>query len=131
METNNRIKMKTVKTNNLEFENLTPQIFEFKLTKPDQEYIGFDNNYLILDLGEKKTGDFATSNFMFRSDEYKITSTGASCGCTKPSFQNTADGQFVTVAFDPSKITKNTSKWFTLYLNNSVKAIKINLIINK
>ena len=123
--------MENIKTQDFELQNLTPQIGGFRLTKPREEYTGFDTNYLILDLGEKKKGDFATCNFLFNSDVYKITSTGASCGCTNPTFQNTPDGQVVTVAFNSNLITKNVSKWFTLYLNNSARKIKINLLINK
>ena len=130
METN-IIKMDTIKTNDFKIINNTPLICEFKLTKPNEEYTGFDTNYLILDLGEKEKGDFATCNFMFISDLYKITSTGSSCGCTNPTFQNTDDGQFVTVVFDSKKITKRVDKWFTLTLNNYLKKLKINLIINK
>ena len=123
--------MEKIVTKDLEIENLTPQIGTFKLTKPTEEYTGFDTNYLILDLGDKNKGDFTTCNFTFKSDKYKITSTGSSCGCTNPIFQNTEGGQFVTVVFDSKKITKNVSKWFTLYLNNSESELKINLIINK
>ena len=103
--------MDIIKTNDFEIINNTPQIGDFKLTKLDQEYTGFDTNYLILDLGEKEKGDFATCNFMFISDVYKITSTGSSCGCTNPTFQNTDDGQFVTVVFDSKKITKCVIKF--------------------
>lgn len=123
-----------MQTDKFEIKNLTPEIGTFRATNSDQPFTGFDKNYLILDMGTKSVGEFATVNFMFISDEFKITSTGAACGCTKPSFQNTPDGQFVTVEFDPSKITANVSKWFTLYLNNradDANRIKINLIINK
>lgn len=123
--------MEKITTEKFEIENLTPQIGVFKLKKPNEPYTGFDTNYLILDLGEKEKGDFSTCNFMFKSDEYKITSTGSGCGCTNPTFQNTDDGQFVTVIFDSNKITKNVDKWFTLHLNNSKYQLKINLIINK
>lgn len=123
--------MNKIETEFFSIENATPLIGEFKFTIPLGEYTGFDNNYLILDLGEKEKGEFATCNFMFISKEYKITSTASSCGCTNPSFQNTEEGQFVTVKYDPNKITKGVDKWFTLYLNNSLKKIKINLIINK
>ena len=131
METNNIVKMENIKNKDFEIQNLTPQIGEFKFTKPQEEYTGFDTNYLILDLGEKKKGDFATCNFIFKSSKYEITSTGSSCGCTNPTFQNTPDGQFVTVTFNSNLITKGVSKWFTLYLNNSETKIKINLWINK
>ena len=123
--------MENKKTETFEILNTTPTMGEFKLTKPEEEYTGFDKNYLILDMGEKTKQDITTCNFMFKSDTYKITSTGASCGCTNPSFQNTEEGQFVTVQFKSSLITKNVDKWFTLYLNNSEKKIKINLWINK
>ena len=123
--------MERLETSEFSITNETPQIGEFKLTQPESTYTGFDSNYLILDLGEKEKDAFATCNFTFRSDLYKITSTGSSCGCTNPSFQNTEDGQFVTVVFDSKQITKNVSKWFTLSLNNGVKKLKINLIINK
>ena len=122
--------MNIVETESFKITNYTPEICSFRLSKPEENYTGFDTNYLILDLGEKEKGDFATCNFMFESDEYKITSTGSSCGCTNPTFQNTPDGQFVTVVFDSSKITKKVSKWFTLSMNNTVKKLKINLVIN-
>ena len=122
--------MNIVEIESFKITNYTPEICSFRLSKPEENYTGFDTNYLILDLGEKEKGDFATCNFMFESDEYKITSTGSSCGCTNPTFQNTPDGQFVTVVFDSSKITKKVSKWFTLSMNNTVKKLKINLVIN-
>lgn len=113
-------------------ESLTPLIGDFKTSKPDEPYTGFNKNYLVLDLGKKEKGDFATVNFSFESEKYKITSCGASCGCTKPSFQNIDGKQVVTVYYDPSKITKNVEKNFTLYLNNDMELkIKSLLIINK
>lgn len=122
-----------IKGKDFEIKNLTPQMGQFKLTDPKKEYTGFDTNYLVLDMGSKQKGDHATCNFLFTSDTLKITSTGASCGCTKPSFQMTEkdNEQFVTVVFDPRQITKNVSKWFTLYLNGVEKQIKVNLVINK
>ena len=98
--------MEKITTEKFEIENLTPQIGVFKLKKPNEPYTGFDTNYLILDLGEKEKGDFSTCNFMFKSDEYKITSTGSGCGCTNPTFQNTDDGQFVTVIFELEPIVR-------------------------
>lgn len=118
-------------TEDLKIINLTPQIGIFRLTKPEKKYTGFDNNYLILDLGEKKKGDFATCNFIFESEEFKITSTGSSCGCTNPSFQTIDGKQMVTVVFNPNLIKKDIDKWFTLYFNNDMLSqLKINLLIN-
>ena len=47
METNIIIKMENIKNKDFEIQNLTPQIGEFKFTKPQEEYTGFDTNYLI------------------------------------------------------------------------------------
>lgn len=125
--------MSEIITEDFKIQNLTTQIGEFRITNPDQPFNGFDKNYLILDMGEKTKGDFATCNFLFKSEKFKITSTGSSCGCTNPSFQNTGenDSQFVTVVFDPNKIEKNVNKVFTLYMNNDQNIrMKINLKIN-
>lgn len=91
------------------------------------------HDWLILDFGQKSKGDLVELGFLFKSEKYKITSTSASCGCTNPTFQSTPDGyQFVNVKFDSSRVTKNVSKWVTLYMDGTTKQkIKINLIINK
>jgi hypothetical protein len=122
----------TIQGKDFTIENITPQLATLYPKNQNVEYNGFDTNYLILDFGEKVVGDNTTCNFIFRSDKYKIISSGSSCGCTNPSFQDTeeANKQHVTIKFDSSKITKNVSKVFTLYITGNHK-LEFNLIINK
>lgn len=122
----------TIQGRDFSIENITPQLATIYPKNQNVPYTGFDTNYLILDFGEKNVGDNTTCQFLFRSDTLKIISTGSSCGCTNPVFQDTEEPnkQHVTIKFDSSKVTKNVSKVFTLYVTGN-KKIEFNLIINK
>ena len=115
-------------------ENLNPTIGTLYPLFPDREYTGFDNNTLVLDFGnDRKPGDITTINFLFKSDEYKISTTSASCGCTNPTYRKTENNNeyHVTIEFRSDQITQNVSKWATLYLNNNRFMLKINVVMNR
>lgn len=124
--------MQLIKGQEFEIINNLDKVAEIYPVNQNKEYTGFDSNYLILDFGKKTKNDLVETNFVFKSDKYKITSTGASCGCTRPSFSNLDDGtQLVNIWFDSNKVDLNVSKIFSIKLNNDPsKVIKINLIIN-
>lgn len=112
-------------------ENTTPQIATIYPIFPDKEFTGYDGNYLVLDMGTKTKEDLLETGFMFKSDDLKITSTSASCGCTRPTFREVSPGEFyVVVSFDKNQLTQNVSKIFTMILNNN-KSIRVNLLINR
>ncbi len=112
-------------------ENQYPQIATIYPILKDTEYTGYSNNYLVLDFGQKTAEDLLETNFIFKSNDLKIISTSASCGCTRPSFREVSPGEYlVTVSFDKTKLSQNVSKTFSLQLNNN-KSIRFNLIINK
>ena len=120
----------------LEFEiiNPTPSMATIYPNKPLTAPLSLlDRNYLILDFGEKTKQDLIEISFVYKSDKFKITSTAASCGCTNPTFRNIEDGsQIVTIKFDSSKVTRNVSKSFSLYMNGTVtQKLAFQLIINK
>ena len=121
-----------LKAKDFTLENVTPQIATLY---PEIEGKEIElSDIIVLDMGQKKRGDLTSTNFIFRSDRYKITSTGATCGCTRPHFQKyegEENASFVTIDFDSSKVMQNTSKWFTLYVNGLPQGIRFNLIINK
>ena len=120
-----------IETKDFSIENLNPQIATIYPKLDNVEYNGFSlENPLILDFGKKEKGDLATCNLLFKSEKYKINSTGASCGCTRPTVSQTEDGQLVTVNFDTNKITNNVRKVVSLYVNNNSAIIKIMLYIN-
>lgn len=128
-----------LKADEFELQNVTPQIATIYESTPGHPNVGFDN-YIVLDMGRKNKGDLTSTNFIFRSKKFKITSTGATCGCTRPHFQLMEESTwqtpgipeyFVTVDFDSNLVAQNTSKWFYLYVNNLPKGIKFNLVINK
>lgn len=124
--------MNKITTPDFSIENLNPQLATIYPQKDNIDYTGFDTNLLVLDFGKKKKGDLTTCNLLFKSDKYQISSTGASCGCTRPTFIKIEEGLYqITVDFDSSKIANNVSKYLTVYLNNNTKSIKINLVINK
>ena len=127
-----------IETKDFYIENLYPQLATLSLKNPiltddDMANAGTESNHFILDFGERKKGDNVECDFILKSKDFKITSVGASCGCTRPTFTNTEDPevQGFKISFDSSKITTNVSKWSTLYLNNNAKILKINVIINK
>lgn len=121
-----------IKTKEFELINNTPSMAQLYPVNKNQEYTGFDNNYLMLDFGNKQKGDLVEMNMLFKSEKYTITSASATCGCTNPSVTTNPDGtQLVVVRFDSNKITNNVSKGVSLYLNNTSKVIKFNLVINK
>lgn len=132
MEKNNLKDMKdNIKTKDFEIINNTPQMASIYPLNQDVEYTGFDNNYLILDFGEKKVGDLVEMNMTFRSNDLTIKSTSASCGCTNPILSKIDDNsQLVVVKYDTNRVAKNISKAVTLYLSNG-KKLKFNLIMNK
>lgn len=112
-------------------ENLTPQMGTIYPRYTDKVFTGYDSNVIILDFGKKTKQDILVCNMSYISKN-RIVSTGASCGCTRPSFQagERPDEQIVTIDFDSSKVEQNVSKVATLRLDNG-KVIKINLYINK
>lgn len=111
-------------------ENLTPEVAVFK--KPfDGEYTGFEKGkHLVFDYGEKTRNDVLEAQFLFKSDLYKISNTSAGCGCTFPSVVDVEGGQIVNVRFKSGFVTRNVSKWFTLWLNRDTKVLKFNLKMN-
>ena len=110
-------------------ENLNPQIAKIYPKYENVDFIGYDSNILVLDFGKKNKGDLTTCSLLF-SGSIKIDRTGASCGCTTPSFQKTENGDtIVNIVFDSYKVTNSVSKFVDLYGGN--KTFKINLIINK
>lgn len=115
-------------------ENLNPEIASIYPLFEDREYKGFDNNYLVVDFGNgKKPGDLTTVNFIFKSDKFKITGTGASCGCTNPTYRKTENKNeyHVTIEFRSNQIASNVSKMATLYLNNNQHMLKFNIVMNR
>ena len=122
-----------IRGNEFTIENLTESTCSVYPINQNKVYTGDDaSNYLVLDFGKKAKGDITIANLRFTSDEYIITSTSVSCGCTSPSYSKLSDNsQLVTIEFDSNKITNNVEKAFTLWLNNNSKKIKFSLIINK
>jgi hypothetical protein len=109
-------------------ENLNPQLATIYSKYPENGYNGFDNNILVLDFGKKNKGDLIECSLKFTGN-INISKTGASCGCTTPSFVKTEDGYVVNIVFDSYKVTNSVSKIVYIYDGN--KTLKINLIINK
>ena len=128
---NNIIKMeenKIISKKGFTIENLNPQIGKIYPISDTSDFTGYDRNILVLDFGKKKLGDLATVSLLF-SEDFKITRTSASCGCTVPSYKVLEDGKkLVTIQFDPYKIANKISKF--VYLHNGDDTFKINLIIN-
>lgn len=125
-------RLKMIQTENFKIENLNPQLASIYPKNSDVPYTGFDKNHLILDFGEKVKGDLTVCifDYIFNDNQYKIKSTGSSCGCTNPTFISTDEGnQQVKISFDTNKVANKVSKVFTLYLENG-NLIKFNLIMN-
>lgn len=126
--------MDILKTKDFELINPTPNAAKLYLKDENESYEpGSFNNWIVLDFGNKQKGDNVEISFIFKSDKHTISSAGASCGCTTPTVTKINDTeQQVAVRFDTNRITRNVSKWVTLYLNrNTNESVKINLVINK
>ena len=124
----------TIEGKDFKINNLNPEIATIYPLFKDKEYTGFDGNYLVVDFGnDRKPGDLTTVNFIFQSDKYKINSTGASCGCTNPTYRKTENSNeyHVTIEFRSNQITQNVSKMATLYLNNNQHMLKFNIVMNR
>lgn len=113
-----------IKRDGYTLENLNPQIASI-YEKPN-------TSTLVLDFGKKQKGDLTTIGVLYTpdSEDFKISNTGASCGCTKPTLVNNEDGtQFVNIEYASDKIANNISKSITFYLKNKT-VVKFNLIMN-
>ena len=118
-----------VSTEGFMVENLYPELATIYKKFPEQEYTGFDNNILVLDFGKKNRGDLIECSLKF-TGKIKVTRTGASCGCTTPSFKVLENGDtVVNIVFDSFKVTNSVSK--IVYVYSGSKTLKIDLIINK
>ena len=116
-----------VVTSYYELKSLNPQI---AITYKEE---GFDEvkGYVILDFGKKTKDDITECNLMVSfKNNTNIIKTGATCGCTRPTFKKVDDHYIVHVYFDNKQIRNDVSKYFSLHLDNG-KTIKFNLIINK
>lgn len=114
-------------------ENQNPTVATISLAHPDKPLDS--KNYVILDFGDdKKVGDNTVCNFLFRSKTKKITSSSASCGCTKAYFAPTEDPQMqhLTVDYNTYKISKNVSKVATYFFDNGhTEILKFNIVMNR
>lgn len=114
-------------------ENLNPQIATISLLYPDKPMN--TKNAILLDFGDdRKTGDNTMCSFIIISDTKKVTTTSASCGCTKAYFQGTEDPkkQHLIVDYDTHKITKNVSKLATFFFDNGhTDFVKFNIVMNR
>jgi hypothetical protein len=129
-----KIMTNTIEGKDFKIDNLNPEIATIYPLFEHKEYTGFDGNYLVVDFGNnRKPGDLTTVNFIFKSEKYKINSTGASCGCTNPTYRPTENKNeyHVTIEFKSNQITQNVSKMATLYLNNNQHMLKFNIVMNR
>lgn len=110
-------------------ENLTPQIASIYKRYSEMEYKGFDNNFVIMDFGNKTKDDITTCELKF-SGNINITGVDSSCGCTLPVLKKIDDNTYiVTVIFDQYRITNNVSKFVTVIVSGR-KNLRINVIMN-
>lgn len=115
---------------NMTIENISVVDCNIYPEEKEKDFDGFQGDILVVDFGRKTKNDSVVAQFKLNTDKYKITKTGASCGCTEPSFQKLGDGEYViTIEFDKSRVMENVSKW--AYLYDGAKQMKINVLINK
>lgn len=120
-----------IKTDLFEIVNNTPEMAIIYPVKHNEDYTGFDSNYLVLDFGEKKKGDLIEMNMLFKSETLKVRSASSSCGCTDPTVQKIDDKTWlIVVKYDTNKVANKISKGVSINLSNN-KSLKLNLIINK
>ena len=114
-------------------ENQNPTVATISIKYPEKPLD--KNNYILLDFGDdRKVGDNTVCNLLFRSTTKKITSSSASCGCTKAYFAPTEDPnmQHLTIDYDTHKISKNVSKAATYFFDNGhTDQLKFNVVMNR
>lgn len=111
-------------------ENLTPELCDLRLLRPELPYHGFDvSNVPVLDFGRKQVGDIVQATLRIKGDNLKIYRTGAVCGCTVPQFQYDGEDLIVNVDYDTYKIKQNVDVSFFLY-DMSGKKITLTLTMN-
>ena len=112
-------------------ENLTPQVGKIYQKDKNRDLTCIYPDVIVLDYGDKTSKDILDCSFKFKG-KFRINSTSAGCGCTKPSFiksEDEKDTYFTKVSFDPKKLgTGPITKPFTF--NTSIGNISFTLYIN-
>ena len=86
-------------------ENLTPQVGKIYQKDKNRDLTCIYPDVIVLDYGDKTSKDILDCSFKFKG-KFRINSTSAGCGCTKPSFiksEDEEDTYFAKVSFDPKK----------------------------
>ena len=112
-------------------ENLTPQVGKIYQKDKNRDLTCIYPDVIVLDYGDKTSKDILDCSFKFKG-KFRINSTSAGCGCTKPYFiksEDEEDTYFAKVSFDPRKLgTGPITKPFTF--NTSIGNISFTLYIN-
>lgn len=112
-------------------ENLTPQVGKIYQKDKNRDLTCIYPDVIVLDYGYKTSKDILDCSFKFKG-KFRINSTSAGCGCTKPYFiksEDEEDTYFAKVSFDPRKLgTGPITKPFTF--NTSIGNISFTLYIN-
>ena len=112
-------------------ENLTPQVGKIYQKDKNRDLTCIYPDVIVLDYVDKTSKDILDCSFKFKG-KFRINSTSAGCGCTKPSFiksEDEEDTYFTKVSFDPKKLgTGLITKPFTF--NTSIGNISFTLYIN-
>ena len=112
-------------------ENLTPQVGKIYQKDGNRELTCIYPDVIVLDYGYKTSKDILDCSFKFKG-KFRINSTSAGCGCTKPSFiksEDEEDTYLTKVSFDPKRLGAGPiTKPFTF--NTSIGNISFTLYIN-
>ena len=112
-------------------ENLTPQVGKIYQKDKNRDLTCIYPDVIVLDYGYKTSKDILDCSFKFKG-KFRINSTSAGCGCTKPYFiksEDEEDTYFTKVSFDHKKLgTGPITKPFTF--NTSIGNISFTLYIN-
>ena len=112
-------------------ENLTPQVGKIYQKDANRNLTCIYPDVIVLDYGDKTSKDILDCSFKFKG-KFRINSTSAGCGCTKPYFiksEDEEDTYLTKVSFDPKKLgTGPITKPFTF--NTSIGNISFTLYIN-
>ena len=112
-------------------ENLTPQVGKIYQKDKNRDLTCIYPDVIVLDYGDKTSKDILDCSFKFKG-KFRINSTSAGCGCTKPSFiksEDEEDTYFTKFSFDSKKLeTGLITKPFTF--NTSIGNISFTLYIN-
>lgn len=102
-----------------------------EFTYPKEWYTGKMRHSAVINLGD--VYGFTTRTFRYISEDAKITETGNSCKCTKPTFMNDEfeeNGQILVINYDPKKTNTLGNIQTTVFLYSNGKKQIIKLIAN-